>query len=489
MPLLNIKTYPLMVLLSLFALSLHAQYIYEGSFGSDGAGNGQFASPHGICIDNSDNIYVCDTYTGGNDRIQKFNSSGIFQSTIGAGQLYSPLGVAVDASGNIFVGDGGPRIKKFNSSGVYQTYVNVNGSDYLACDGTGNVYCSGTYVIEKFPNSLSSMTLEFGSLGTGDGEFDNPFGAGLCIDNNGYIFAVDSKNNRVQKFTSSGVYLSQFGSFGNGPGQFDGPALIVVDANNNLYVLDYGNQRVQKFDNAGTYLTEFSTSALENPSGLAVNSAGKIFIPNDYTTNRKVAIFAPAPEINVTVGGISIPSGTSIYDFGDINAGNNAQATFTIQNTGLTDLQITLVELVGSSGYSVDPSALSSPIGANSTSSFDINFNPSVSGPLSATITISNNDDDESSYTFTVTGNGVVPSALVTPGSTTDLIKIYPNPSSNGLVNIESKEKIKSVTFINNLGQKEVVSDYENIHTSMKGLVLVIIETDAKSYSYKLLMQ
>jgi len=40
---------------------------------------------------------------------------------------------------------------------------------------------------------------EWGSQGTGDGQFEYP--AGIAIDQNGDIYVVDAHNERVQKFS------------------------------------------------------------------------------------------------------------------------------------------------------------------------------------------------------------------------------------------------------------------------------------------------
>jgi sugar lactone lactonase YvrE len=58
---------------------------------------------------------------------------------------------------------------------------------------------------------------------------------------------ADSFNNRVQVFNSSGVYQTQFGSGGSGDGQFDTPFGIALDSSGNIYVVDSGNNRVQVF--------------------------------------------------------------------------------------------------------------------------------------------------------------------------------------------------------------------------------------------------
>jgi DNA-binding beta-propeller fold protein YncE len=47
---------------------------------------------------------------------------------------------------------------------------------------------------------------------------------------------------------SEGAYLLQFGSAGSGPGEFNQPANIAIDSADNIYVADSLNHRVQKFD-------------------------------------------------------------------------------------------------------------------------------------------------------------------------------------------------------------------------------------------------
>src|SRR5207245_7928086 len=97
-----------------------------GIFGSD---NSHFNFPTGVAVDPSGNIYVADV---NNHRIQKFNSAGVYQSTLGGGagtdnsHFDFPRGVAVDSSGNLYVADtANDRIQKFNSAGVYQSTLGI----------------------------------------------------------------------------------------------------------------------------------------------------------------------------------------------------------------------------------------------------------------------------------------------------------------------------------------------------------------------------
>ena len=66
----------------------------------------EFAEPHGIAIDQNNNIYVADSWNG---RVQKINANDEFSiiggSGTGNGEFTRPLGIAIAADGNIFVSD------------------------------------------------------------------------------------------------------------------------------------------------------------------------------------------------------------------------------------------------------------------------------------------------------------------------------------------------------------------------------------------------
>src|SRR5206468_1498143 len=104
-------------------------------------------------------------------------------------------------------------------------------------------------------------------FGTGNGKFFNP--TDVAIDSAGNVYVTDGGLDRVQKFTSSGVYLSQWGTTGSLPGQLSFPAAIAVDASDNLFVTDYNNARIQKFTSAAT-----PTSAIAFPADGGVYNSG-----------------------------------------------------------------------------------------------------------------------------------------------------------------------------------------------------------------------
>jgi DNA-binding beta-propeller fold protein YncE len=137
----------------------------------------------------------------------------------------------------------------------------------------------GNNRVEVF-NEKGEYLSQFGTSGSGNGQFSQPRGAG--VDSKGNIWVIDTGHNRVEKFNEKGEYLSQFGSFGSGNGQFNTPKNLTVDAKGNVWVADSGNKRIQKFNEKGEYLLQFSAGT--NPIGVAVDAAGNVWTDNENET-------------------------------------------------------------------------------------------------------------------------------------------------------------------------------------------------------------
>jgi DNA-binding beta-propeller fold protein YncE len=72
------------------------------------------------------------------------------------------------------------------------------------------------------------------------------------LPNGDFLVGDGYQNGRVIRFDAQGEFVSEFGSVGSGPGQFDLIHGIAVDRDNRIYVSDRLNHRVQIFDEAGT---------------------------------------------------------------------------------------------------------------------------------------------------------------------------------------------------------------------------------------------
>jgi len=124
-----------------------------------------------------------------------------------------------------------------------------------------------------------------------------------------------------------------------------------------------------------------------------------------------------SPEISLWGNGVHITNGDNAptdvdhTDFGNVTtAGDPGTRTFTIKNTGESDLVlngISKVEITGthSGDFSVTIQPVS-PIKSNDTSTFTVEFDPNTVGFREATITINNNDGYNNPYSFDIQGTG-----------------------------------------------------------------------------------
>ena len=115
------------------------------------------------------------------------------------------------------------------------------------------------------------------------------------------------------------------------------------------------------------------------------------------------------------VDGDASPSLTDDTDFGSINVSTGtAVHTFTIENTGIGDLNLTdspevQINGINAADFTVT-SQPASPIAASGgTTTFEITFDPSAEGLRTAEISIANDDTDENPYNYAIQGIGILP--------------------------------------------------------------------------------
>ena len=284
---------------------------FAGSWGSaNGTGSAaRFHSPYGVTVDTQGNIYVTEI---GNATIRKVTSAGVVTTwaglagyrgandgTASAARFQVPCGVTVDSAGNLFVADDfNNTIRKVTSSQVVTTIAGQAGYNAGSTDGTGNA-----------------------------AQFYYP--DGVAADTNGNVYVADFNNNTIREISPVGsnwvvtTLAGLAGSVGSANGtnsaaRFNGPADVAVDSAGNLYVADINNCNIREVTPVGTNWVVTTLAGLAGsvgsadgmgsgarfryPSGLAVDSAGNIYVADTY--NHTIREVTPVGR----AGGVCRPS-------------------------------------------------------------------------------------------------------------------------------------------------------------------------------------
>jgi RHS repeat-associated protein len=243
---------------------------------------------NGIAISNDGQIYVSNHYSSGSDSVRIFDRYGSLLDQFGSG-WENPKGIAITNDNSVYVVNSGNKsIRKYDSNHDLISEFGSSGTgngqfsepEYIAIDNVGNLYVTdnGNNRIQKF-DSNGTFINKWGSPGSTNGKFNDP--QGIAIDSSNNVYVVDQGNYRVQKFTSTGTYLGQWGSSGTGYGQFLYPSGIVIDGLDNVYVTDNDNRRIQRFNTSGTFISQLPVekpnSTEGGPLAIAVTSDGLIY--------------------------------------------------------------------------------------------------------------------------------------------------------------------------------------------------------------------
>ena len=119
---------------------------------------------------------------------------------------------------------------------------------------------------------------------------------------------------------------------------------------------------------------------------------------------------APIRQMHVKQDGRHIADETGVYDFRRVELGLSKTVSFTIENIGDTDINLTGSPIVDISGDDANaftvtrqPLAL---VPAGGTVVFEITFSPLLRGHVGATVSIDNDESDKGAYEFSVIGTG-----------------------------------------------------------------------------------
>lgn len=208
------------VVLALDAVGAAAfNYTSSSQFGSDGNQAGQFDEPQGVAVDQATHdVYVADT---GNHRIEQFSSNGTFIAAWGWG-----------------VSDGAAQ------------------------------------------SEVCTSDCQAGQAGGGEGQLTTPIA--VAVDNsggpsNGDVYVADYSDKRVDKFNSSGQYLSSFSGTKNGA--FNSISGVATDPEGDVWIYASGGE-VYEFGDSGILLQQWNSGneAQSAIPGIAIGSHDMVYV-------------------------------------------------------------------------------------------------------------------------------------------------------------------------------------------------------------------
>ncbi|MEI6393784.1 MAG: Ig-like domain-containing protein [Verrucomicrobiota bacterium] len=336
----------------------------------DGTGSGaRFNMPTGVAVDSAGNVYVGDCY---NDTIRKLTPDGVVTTLAGlartcdsadgtgsAARFCQPAGVAMDGAGNLYVADKyNFTIRKVTPGGVVTTLAGLAGSrgyadgtgsaarfnypEGVAVDSAGNVYVADTgydTIRKVTPDGVvttlaGDVNMDGSADGTGSAaRFYEP--RGLALDSTGNLYVADSMNHTIRKMTPGRVVTTLAGLAGSsgsadGTGstaRFDHPTGVAVDSAGNVYVGDTYNDTIRKVTPDGVVTTlaglagtsgradgTGSAARFQDPSGIAVDSAGTLYVAD--ANNNTIRIGAPThwslPTITLSPQSQAVGAGSRV---------------------------------------------------------------------------------------------------------------------------------------------------------------------------------
>jgi hypothetical protein len=377
--------------------------------------------------------------------------------------------------------DGTTEVAEVSVTGETISFTGLSGANVTAADnGTKTLDLYVTFESSVTDNQQFQFQITNANV-TAAASGSSTFSAFTAVTS-----SVTSDANRIE-VTASGIIFDQnVSTVALGAVMSPSPTVRAIDANLN-YDLDYAaswsvavTTGLVTFDGTATTSGSFS-SGVSTLSNLKFNVAGngnKITVTSGSFTDESglFDVTNPLPEINLKQNVTSIASGGS-YDFStQLSGTSSSPITFTIENLGSADLNLTGTPKVAKSGtnaaeFTIDETSTSAAVSASGTTTYTVTFSPTSQGAKSAQLSIANDDatGSENPYIINLTGTGTVSSA-------SDIANTS-GYSFTSNVGYASYQTVSSLATGNSVGVNGLtirdgagVADADNLGTTLTGI-------------------
>ena len=276
--------------------------------GSSGSSISYLNGPHGLTISAANILYIADRH---NNRVVMVNLNsltviGTFGSGSGSNpnQFNSLSDVSISQTSLYALDSYNYRIQKWSLNGTNPSTVPGAGTfgdcEYMFIDQYGYLYLSDSdnhQVIRFAPNSSVFLIIAgTGSAGSGSKQLNTPYG--IYVDDNRTLYIADFYNNRIQMWkynATSGLTVAGVnGSSGSSLNRLNGPGAVVVDTNGYMYIVDSLNNRIVRWASnstigvciaACTNTAGTNANQLNNPAAVVFDNNGSLYVA-DQSSHR-----------------------------------------------------------------------------------------------------------------------------------------------------------------------------------------------------------
>lgn len=240
--------------------------------GGEGVGLGKFKDNRSVAVDGNGRIYSAN-YSDG--KIQVFDPSGKFSTQWEAEKGMYLKDLAVGRNGSLYVantngifsfeGRTGKLLKKFALSRVNGIALTFDGKLIATVNKGITIFDADLKPSREIKDAAEKASASSG--------FDR-----VAVDANGVIYASDSKNDDICKFSPEGKFLNRISI------EMRSPQGIAISNRGNLYVSDVS--KIYIFDENGNEVSSFKTN---QAFGLAFNTEGELFVASrPYVVKYKI---------------------------------------------------------------------------------------------------------------------------------------------------------------------------------------------------------
>ena len=184
----------------------------DGSF-LGGWGQDLFNRPHGITVDQDDNLFLTDDL---GHTVRKYSLDGTLLMDVG------PCGTPAETG-----------VEGMDFRTIKPGYGPYNIPTNLAVAPSGELYVADGYGnarVHRF-TATGDLIQSWGEPGDGPGQFNVPHG--IAVDHQGQVIVADRENSRLQFFTPDGTLIDTWDHVVR-------PTQLVVDDDGNLWVAELG---------------------------------------------------------------------------------------------------------------------------------------------------------------------------------------------------------------------------------------------------------